>query len=219
MEIAKLAGGTGGVPVPVAVPVVSKIQVEYSNCSNTLRVFLQYELDYNQWHKGLGIMVPKKGDLSDPNKWRGINLMDVCSKIFSCILNERLYVLLDRHGIKTQFGATPDVGCQDGSFTIKSLLHLRHQHNLPTFVAFVDLVKAYDTTNHQLLIEILRQYGAPPKLCNAIERMYRNLSVIIKVGSEKREIEQTVGVRQGDNLSPVLFLFMMSAFAETLENE
>ena len=145
--------------------------------------------------------------------------MDVCSKIFSCVMNERLYVLLDRHGIKTQFGATPDVGCQDGSFTIKSLLHLRREHNLPTFVAFVDLVKAYDTTNHQMLIEMLRQYGAPPKLCNAIERMYRNLSVITKVGSEKREIAQTVGVRQGDNLSPVLFLFMMSAFAEALENK
>ena len=70
-----------------------------------------------------------------------------------------------------------------------------------------------------MLIEILRQYGAPPKLCNAIESMYRNLSVIIKVGSEKREIAQTVGVRQGDNLSPVLFLFMMSAFAEALENK
>ena len=147
----------------------------------------------------------KKGDLSDPNKWRGINLMDVCSKIFPCIMNDRLYCLLDRHGIRTQFGATPNVGCQDGSFTLKSLLHLRHQHNLPTFVAFVDLVKAYDTTNHQLLIEILRQYGAPPKLCNAVERMYRKLSVIIKVGSEKREIEQTVGVRQGDNLPPVFF--------------
>ena len=88
-----------------------------------------------------------------------------------------------------------------------------------TYVAFVDLVKAYDTRNHQLLIEILRQYGAPPKLCSAIERMYHKLSVIIKVGSKKREIEQTVGVRQGDNLSPVLFLFMMSAFAEALENE
>ena len=140
-------------------------------------------------------------------------------EIFSCILNERLYLLLDKHGIRTQFGATPNVGCQDGSFTLKSLLHLRHQHNLPTFVAFVDLVKAYDTTNHQLLIEILRQYGAPPKLCNAIERMYQDLVVIIKVGSEERKIPQTVGVRQGDNLSPVLFLFMMSAFAEVLEYE
>ena len=140
-------------------------------------------------------MVPKKGDLSDPNKWRGINLVDVCSKLFSCILNERLYCLLDEHEMPTQFGATPNVGCQDGSFTLKSLLHLRHQHNLPTCVAFVDLVKAYDTTNHQLLIEILRRYGAPQKLCSAIERMYKTLSVIIKVGKEKRKIKQTLGVR------------------------
>ena len=71
--------------------------------------FWDGKADYAQWHKGLGVMVPKKGDLSDPNKWRGINLMDVCSKIFSCVMNDRLYVLLDRHGIKTQFGATPDV--------------------------------------------------------------------------------------------------------------
>ena len=83
----------------------------------------------------------------------------------------------------------------------------------------MDLVKAYDTTNCQLLIKILRRYGAPQKLCSAIERMYQNLSVIIKVGKEKREIKQKVGVRQGDTLSPVLFIFMMSAFAEALENK
>ena len=74
--------------------------------------------------------------------------MDGCSKLCSYMLNKQLYSLLDEHGIRTQFGVTPNVGCQDGSFTLKSLLHLRHQHNLPTCVAFVDLVKAYDTTNH-----------------------------------------------------------------------
>jgi hypothetical protein len=31
------------------------------------------------------------------------------------------------------------------------------------------------------------------------------------------ELTQSVGVRQGDNMAPVLFLFLMSAFAETLE--
>ena len=145
--------------------------------------------------------------------------MDACSKIFSCILNERLYRLLGKHSVNTQFGAAPEVGCQDGSFTLKTLLHLRRQHNLPTFVAFVDLVKAFDTTNHELLVEILQQYGAPPKLCSAIERMYQGLKVVIKIGSEKTEIPQTIGVRQGDNLSPVLFLFLMSAFAEALESQ
>ncbi len=36
---------------------------------------------------------------------------------------------------------------------------------------------------------------------------------------EKAEIDQEVGVRQGDNLSLVIFLFLMSAFVETLEKE
>ena len=34
-----------------------------------------------------------------------------------------------KRGIKSQFGATPEVGCQDGSFTLKTLLHIRRQHN------------------------------------------------------------------------------------------
>jgi len=54
-------------------------------------------------------MVPKKGYLSYPNKWRGINPMHVCSKIFSCVLNERLYKLLEKNGIKIQFISTPNL--------------------------------------------------------------------------------------------------------------
>ena len=181
--------------------------------------FWNNDADYWEWHTGLGVLVPKKGDLSYPNKWRGINLMDVCSKIFSCILNDRLYQLLERHGVKSQFDATPNVGCQDGSFTLKFRIHLRRQHNLPTFVAFVDLVKALDTANHTLLIEILQRYGAPPKICSAIKRMYQNFEVVVKIKSKTAEIPQTIGVRQGDNLSPVLFLFLISAFAETLEKK
>ena len=40
-------GGTGGVPVPVSVPVGTKIQVEYSEWSCILEVFWLYKLDYN----------------------------------------------------------------------------------------------------------------------------------------------------------------------------
>ncbi|KAL7523108.1 hypothetical protein ACHAWF_000373 [Thalassiosira exigua] len=49
--------------------------------------------------------------------------------------------------------------------------------------------------------------------------MYTNLKVVLKIGKEAVEISQGVGVRQGDSLSPVLFLFLMSAFAKTLESE
>jgi len=57
--------------------------------------FWEGNADYWEWHTGLCVLVPKKGDLSDPNKWRGISFMDVCLKVFSSILNDRLFQLLD----------------------------------------------------------------------------------------------------------------------------
>ena len=110
-------------------------------------------------------------------------------------------------------------GCQDGNFTLRTLLHLRRQHNQDTYVIFANLVKAYDTYNHELMIKVLERYGAPPKFRESIRRLYTDLKVIVKIGKEKAEIDQQVGVRQGDNVSSVIFLFLMSAFAETLEKE
>jgi len=121
--------------------------------------------------------------------------------------------------VKTQFGTTPKVGCQDANFTLKTLLHLRRQHNLESFTTFVDLVKAYDTSVHKILLEVLERYGAPPALCSIVGRLYSLLSVTIKAGKEEVIVPQTSGVRQGDNLSPVLFLFPMSGVAKSLEIE
>ena len=175
--------------------------------------------DYQEWHSGLGIPVQKVMHPSNPNQYRIVNLMDVGSKIFSRILTARLYKLLHLHGTKYQFGATPNSGCQDANYTLKTLLHLRRQHNLETFVVFADLAKAFDTTNHALIVNILQKYGAPPKLTSSIEKLYSNLHVTLKIGKESTDIDQTVGVRQGDNLSPVIFLFVMTAFSEILDKK
>ncbi len=146
-------------------------------------------------------------------------LMDVCSKIFLSVMNGRAFHLLELHGTKFQFGGTPTLGCQDGLFTLKTLLNAHKNHHLPSFVAFIDLVKACDTANHDLLIKILEKYGTPPKFVAAIKMMYTALKVILKISKEICEICQSVGVCQGDNISPVLFLFLMLAAAETLELE
>ena len=145
--------------------------------------------------------------------------MDLGSKIFSSIMCTRLFRIIDAHGVKYQFGSTPGVGCQDGSFKIKKMLHLRHNHNLPTWVMFADLVKAFDTSNHVLIIKILRRYGCPSKLCSAIERMYSNNKVIFIIGKIDTPIPFEVGVKQGDSVALVLFLFLMMAFAETIKKE
>ncbi len=100
---------------------------------------------------------------------------------------------------------------------LKALLNAQHKHNLPLYVGFVDLVKAYDTANHALLIDILCRYSAPPKFNTAIKTIYRNNSHVLKIKNEVAEIPQSVGVCQRDNMAPVLFLFLMTAFVETLK--
>ena len=119
---------------------------------NFILEFWNDNLDFEEWHEVQVVPVPKSGDLLDPNKWRGVNLMDIGSKIFSSLLCKRLFRIIKKHGVKYQFGSSPVVGCQDGTFTIKTLLHTRHNHNLSNYVAFVDLFKAFDTVDHTLML-------------------------------------------------------------------
>ena len=142
--------------------------------------------------------------------------MDVSNKIYISIMCGRLFKIISKHVVKCQFGSTPRVGSQDGTFTIKTLLHLRQNHNLPTWVAFGDLVKAFGTSNQALLIAILGKYGAPPRLCSAIKRMYDKSVVNLIIDKIETSIDFKVGVKQGDSTALVLFLFLMMAFAETL---
>ena len=90
--------------------------------------------------------------------------MNVISKVLRKIINKRLFKLLDKYATKYQFGGTPGLCCREGIFTLKTLLHTRQNHGLGTHMAFIDLVKAYSTANHELLLVILQLYGAPPHL-------------------------------------------------------
>ncbi len=85
--------------------------------------FFEGRVDHAGWHQSQCIPVPKRGDLSDPNKWRGIMLMNMCSKVFSSVMTTRAFSLLDKHGTRFQFGGTPEIGCRDGLFTLKALLN------------------------------------------------------------------------------------------------
>ena len=156
---------------------------------------------------------PKIGDLSNTNKWRGVTLMDIGSKVFSSILCERLFKVIKKHGVKYQFGSTPGVGCQDGTFTIKTLLHHHHNHNLPNWLAFANLAKAFDTSNHKLMVTIIAKYGCPTNLCETIARMYKDSVVKLVIGEFETTIEFKVGVKKGDSVAPVLFLSIVMAFS------
>ena len=70
-----------------------------------------------------------------------------------------------------------------------------------------------------MMVEILKKYGCPPKLRSAIRRMYTDNKLRLILGNIDISIPFEVGVKQRYIVAPVLFLFIMMAFAETLEKE
>jgi len=95
--------------------------------------------------------------------------------------------------------------------------HLSRKDN--TLAGGIICLDEVDTNHKLLLLDVLRRYGPPPKFATAIEKIYHNNTCVLKIENEVAEIPQSVGVCQGDNMAPVLFLFLMTAFAQTLELE
>ena len=88
--------------------------------------FFDGDADYEGWHTSQCVPLPKSGNLSNPNTWHGVMLMDVGSKIFSSIMNDRAFCLLELHGTRFQFDGTPTLGCQDELFTLKEQNNLEN---------------------------------------------------------------------------------------------
>ena len=171
------------------------------------------------WKIGKLKLLPKKGDLSDPNNWRGIMLLDIWSKVIASILSFRLQNLLDKVGMEAQNGFTRKKGCTDGTFSLNLLLNKRKDAHLDTHILFIDLKKAFDTVNREALFLILGKYGVPAHIISLIETLHSECKVNIAIGKETAQVNSTVGVKQGDNLAPVLFLFMMQAAMDSIKDK
>jgi hypothetical protein len=118
------------------------------------------QVDFEAWHiTVLNTIYKGKGDPQDPNNHRGIALKETSAKVLSIILARRLLKRFHQLAPESQFG---HIGCQEAQHILKRALLLRRQHGLESYAIFVDLVKAFDTVNHDLLCQILAKYGLPP---------------------------------------------------------
>ena len=153
------------------------------------------DVTYLEWLIASLKVLPKKGDLKNPNNWRGIILLDINSKIISIFINIKLQKLLKTRGIAHQFGATPKLGCQDAVFVLKTFLQERREKLLDTWVVFIDLVKAYDSIQHKVVDEMLHIFGVPEIVRTWIKKLCSDSMVELKVGKFKHHIPYGCGVK------------------------
>jgi hypothetical protein len=70
-----------------------------------------------------------------------------------------------------------------------------------------------------MLWKILVKYGIPDTLISMIVKLYMNITINMNVGKTNVSFESTSGVKQGDNLAPVLFLFVIQAVIDMMEED
>ena len=68
---------------------------------------------------------------------------------------ERLKEVMEENGPENQCGFRPERGTIDGTFNLLMALRKRQEHNLETYVSFVDLVKAFDSVPRAALFKSL----------------------------------------------------------------
>ena len=74
---------------------------------------------------------------------------------------------------------------------------------------YADLIEAFDSIRHELIFRILEKFGIPLSLIKVIRKSYYNFKIEICVGKSKAAIDYTAGVKQGDNLIPILFIIVI----------
>ena len=162
------------------------------------------------WETGLLAVLPKKGDLSQPGNYRGIMMLESAYKIVAVIIQLRLTPLCEALDHESQCGFRPDRGCCDATFTVKLAMKKRREHGLESWVYFLDLVKAFDRVPRELLWRLMLKFGVSPKLVSLLKALHASVNVKFTIDEVVCVLKSIIGVKQGDILGPVLFIFFMA---------
>ena len=162
----------------------------------------------------VGNIIPfykNKDDQKDPQNYRPITILSCMGKLFTSILNCRLCKFLDSYLLlkENQFGFRKGYSTTDSIFVLQILFELLKKKKKKLYCAFIDFAKAFDTVWRSGLWSKLIGYSVNGKMYNVIVNMYSNIKSRISYESEFSEyFPCNIGVRQGEDLSPILFLYM-----------
>ena len=152
-------------------------------------------------------------------------MISCLGKLFSSAINERLSDFVEANKIigEEQAGFRAGYSTQDHIFTLHSIIDIYlnklNKKDTKLFCAFIDYQKAFDLVDRTSLWSKLLTYNINGRLMKLIFNMYQDTKACIKLNNKlSNSFICNIGVRQGDNLSPLLFALFINDFEKHLSN-
>lgn len=152
------------------------------------------------------ILLPKKEDAEGVSDYRPISLIHAITKIIAKVLSIRLSPHMDVLVSTAQSAFIKRRSIHDNFMYVWNFARRLHMWKTPALLFKLDIWKAFNSVKWEFILELL-QKGFPSKVRNWIAALlYTSSSRILLNGVAGPTIIHDQGLRQGEPLSPLLFV-------------